>query len=1002
MTQQSVSELSQIQRQQALCLGNMCLWNWHVPSGELVIEQYSAGAAEGHDSKVVSRLLNIENFIDAQDVDRFFESALSASRANRSFMLETQVQVEPNRWEAVNITGQAVERNADGEPVRIAAYHQHNEARQFSKPVLASEPMYQMILTNISDTVLITDRAGSFKFICPNISVIFGYTETEIQAFENIQNLFGSRILNDVPTDLGQELTNIEMTISDKAGQRHTLLINIKIVPLWEKSVLFTCRDITARKQAEEAYRRSEAKYGLIVNTAHEGIWQLDNDLRVTYVNPHMAAMIGYTADELLGHQLHEFIDPEFQQRVTQLVAKRRQAGMIQSEVKYRRKDGTALWALVVSSNLFDDTGQYIGSISFITDITDRKNVEEALHQQTRDMQAINEELQRQLKENVFAKQALAESEAELAALINNVEDSIFSIDNSRCLVTFNTAFNGRAKARLGFELFKGLKFDDYFPDVYLSQYSPLFDRVLAGESFVAPTVISVPEQDIEVYNEVTCNPLRSAAGEVVGAAIYVHDVTQSKKAELAIRASETRFRRVVENVPLSFHIYDLEQDQLVYLNSIAKMIFLAVTGNTQLATARSGWFAHIVPEDLAVIGDIEHQPLRLLEGTREYRIKILSGEIRYVRHIAFPIAERAGEIQQIASFIEDITTRKRIEENLKQNEWLLSNILSNLPIGVGVYALDGRTLSINAYCAEYYGQQVASLIGANIRDVVNDEQFEIWTRFRASALDAGHPVHYQENGIMRGVPVTLLVGCFPLLDTNGEIFAIGQTMVDITAQKQIEAQLRELSQQIVEAQEKERRHIARELHDEVGQSLTGVLLLLNKLERMSQGIDSATVLQIQNVIRQLMSQIRELSHNLHPPILDKHGLINALEWYCNHYTGQTGIEVAFKFTGLKDLLPADVALTCYRVVQEAMTNVARYAQVKDVEVYISVGKKRVKLIISDQGIGFDVQTVTAKNTFGLSGMGERIALLRGKIKINSAPGVGTTINVEIPLADQR
>jgi two-component system sensor histidine kinase DegS len=126
---------------------------------------------------------------------------------------------------------------------------------------------------------------------------------------------------------------------------------------------------------------------------------------------------------------------------------------------------------------------------------------------------------------------------------------------------------------------------------------------------------------------------------------------------------------------------------------------------------------------------------------------------------------------------------------------------------------------------------------------------------------------------------------------------------------------------------------------------------------------------------------------------------LDALRWYCKHYSGQTQIQVTFTYIGSHGRLRPEIELTCYRVIQEALTNIARYAQVSTATVGVSVSSGRVKLSIEDKGIGFDPATVRARDaTFGLLSMSERIALLRGQIDIISAPGQGTHIHVEIPL----
>src|SRR5262249_54456790 len=155
------------------------------------------------------------------------------------------------------------------------------------------------------------------------------------------------------------------------------------------------------------------------------------------------------------------------------------------------------------------------------------------------------------------------------------------------------------------------------------------------------------------------------------------------------------------------------------------------------------------------------------------------------------------------------------------QNRALLESILKNLPIGVAVTSIDGKVLSINDRYAARFRRHSDKLIGQPIAEFFSSDELNAWNKDSAVVLRTGHPVQSEirENADDMSTYHTLRVDHFPLRDGLGNTFGIGRIAVDITEQKQIQAQLRELTKQIVEIQERERRHIARELHDEVGQS---------------------------------------------------------------------------------------------------------------------------------------------------------------------------------------
>ncbi|MSS72151.1 MAG: sensor histidine kinase [Candidatus Latescibacteria bacterium] len=204
---------------------------------------------------------------------------------------------------------------------------------------------------------------------------------------------------------------------------------------------------------------------------------------------------------------------------------------------------------------------------------------------------------------------------------------------------------------------------------------------------------------------------------------------------------------------------------------------------------------------------------------------------------------------------------------------------------------------------------------------------------------------------------------------------------------------LQALSRRLVEVQEAERRHVARELHDEIGQGLTGIHLLL----RMST---CEPAHQAQEVVGELIGRVRNLSLDLRPSMLDDLGLLPALLWHLDRYTAQTDISVTFRHTGLEGRrFPPGVETGAYRIVQEALTNVARYAGVREATVRLRADRETLHVQVEDQGAGFDPETaLAARATSGLSGMRERAALLGGTLKVESAPGAGVRLQAELPV----
>jgi PAS domain S-box-containing protein len=232
------------------------------------------------------------------------------------------------------------------------------------------------------------------------------------------------------------------------------------------------------------------------------------------------------------------------------------------------------------------------------------------------------------------------------------------------------------------------------------------------------------------------------------------------------------------------------------------------------------------------------------------------------------------------------------------------------------------------------------------------------------------------------------------------EVRVVDRTAALERTNHELEAEIEErlrLSAQLVRVQETERRRLARELHDEVGQILTGLKLTLQTLARLDPPEAREKIRWAESLVETLMKQIRELSLTLRPPVLDDLGLLPALLWHIDRYTRQTGVRVAFTHSGIDQRLPADVETAVYRIVQEALTNVARHAGVADVKLRVERATGVLTVVVEDEGRGMKPAEVADRGAeVGLRGMRERAALLGGELLVETSPS-GTRLTAVVP-----
>jgi PAS domain S-box-containing protein len=242
--------------------------------------------------------------------------------------------------------------------------------------------------------------------------------------------------------------------------------------------------------------------------------------------------------------------------------------------------------------------------------------------------------------------------------------------------------------------------------------------------------------------------------------------------------------------------------------------------------------------------------------------------------------------------------------------------------------------------------------------------------------------------------------------DAQGQLIGFGKVTRDLTERKRAEDQLRELSRHLLNAQDKERSRLGRELHDTVGQYLSGAKMILDVLtmqENLEESQIREEISDCTSILERAIQELRTLSYLLYPPMLDETGLPSAIRWHLEGFSKRSGIEVTYDIGADVTRLPRELELTLFRVFQESLTNVHRHSQSKSVHTRLALESDRAVLEVSDQGKGMPAASLASDSDslgtlgVGIRGMRERVRQLAGTLEITSTPE-GTTVKASVPL----
>lgn len=484
----------------------------------------------------------------------------------------------------------------------------------------------------------------------------------------------------------------------------------------------------------------------------------------------------------------------------------------------------------------------------------------------------------------------------------------------------------------------------------------------------------------------------------------------ERKRVESELRASEAKFRALAESAPAA--IFICHDDIISYANPAATAItgyssaelFGKCLWDTAVADSRDSARARAAARRVG-----SSVPERF-----ELRILTKAGAQRCL-DFTDVFFEFAGKPAVLGVAL-DITERKQAEDAVRTSQQLLDQVLATLPVGVSVTNQEGDIVLANTAVRNIWGDPL--LIEGPQRWAQSKGWWhESGARIAPSEWGSARALSAGETSLNELIDIenfsgkhkTLQNSSAPIRSAEGQIVGAVVVNEDVTERVRAEEALQDsaerlqhLSRRLLTLQEEERRHLSRELHDEFGQILATITLHLQAAKNTGGGAAQPSLDESIALLQRAGAQVRNLALELRPMLLETAGLSATLRWLAEQYQQRTGIVTEVDGDTIE--MSSEIAIAAFRVAQEALTNVVRHARAQHVWIELSQSEGRLRLIVRDDGAGFDVGRILERaaeaGNLGLIGMRERVEILGGQLTIDSQIGHGTRICVSLPVGE--
>lgn len=597
-----------------------------------------------------------------------------------------------------------------------------------------------------------------------------------------------------------------------------------------------------------------------------------------------------------------------------------------------------------------------------------------------------------------------------LRALIDSLPNHIFVKDRAGRYLLVNESY-ARFLGSDSPATLVGKTVFDIYPEQRAAEYHAADQDVLRTGQTLANQEGSLTDQGgKQIHYLMTKAPLRNEQAEIIGIVGISHDITERKQMEQERQQQEYFIRQVLDTSPHLIFVKDGEGRFLLVNQAVATLFGMS----KERLIHQNNATIHQQAQEVTQYAATDQQVIRTQQIVSvEEPFTKPDGQTCWYYTIKAPLLQADGSVN-VLGISTDITDHRAMVEALRQSEARHRALLEAIPDGILRIDSSGTYLDIKEPTNFKSVRPTTELVGKRQRDALPPVVAEQVMYYDDKALASGEMQLFEYDIEIDGKTYTRESRVVPV--GHDEVIMIVR---DITLRKQTEAenarllttiveqheQLRALSRRLAEIQEAERKGMARDLHDLIGQNLTALGLTLKLIQTQLPAELSASQqikMQLQDAISlvtQTTSAIRSMMTELRPPVLDDYGLLAALRWYSTQVATRSGLKIEVYGDATQPRLPEPIENALFRIAQEALTNVVKHAQATQVMVVLALTATSVTLQITDNGQGFDPATLAPpapRLGWGLLNMRERAEAIGGCCEISSRLGVGVTVWVEV------
>ena len=858
-------------------------------------------------------------------------------------------------------------RDAEGVVIGVMSLIQDITVRKkVELELLEAEVKFRSLVEKSMVGVYIIQQ-NKITYSNPRQKQMFGYSEDEyVKDFlELIVEEDRPNVRQNILASLKGDMASTRYTVSGKHKDGHMIDLDIFGTGTWfqgEPAVIGTIVDITESRnllkqtqQSEEALKISIERFELVTKATNEAImdWNVENKTiwgNEAYQKIFLEEQVTPFDFEIFLSKLHPEDEVKFREIFMDALMKSESS--IEASFRFKNLHPDYLVLEVKAYLLYNENGRVYRVLGAIRDITEETKYQQRI------------ELAKSLSDNI----------------INSLPGIFYLFNQEGKYYRWNK----------NLETISGYTAEEILTNTPLLFFRP------EDQAYVAMKIGGVFENgssEMEVG-------MVTKSGEIIpyffnGVQIYYEgetclvgtgiDISQRVKSQTQLKESEEKFRSLVEQAADGIYTTD---KMGVLLNVNSRMA--GITGYAVDELLKMNIL------DILIINNPSAYFNFYDEDLIEFEARKKDGSIINIEINAKKLSD-----DQYQGVLRDVTERRKVEEELKNSAIKYRLLFNENPMPMFMLDLPGENfIDVNNSAIKFYGYTKNEFLKMGMADLkpklmvekaidMNRNSFWLHTKkdgHLASLNIISHHIIYE------GKPVKLILAQ-----------DISETKLAEDKLKNSHEQLRQLAMHMEKLREAERTHMAREIHDELGQQLTGLKMDISWLNKKIKTDDEAIKIKLKDTISLIdktVITVRKIATDLRPSILDDLGLIAAMEWQSEEFQKRSEITTNFHSNVSQITISPELATGLFRIYQESLTNILRHAEAEEVNSYLKLNNDSIELVIKDNGKGFIMENIESKKTLGLLGMKERITLLGGSYEINSIPGNGTNIIISLPMTD--